>query len=55
MAIIRAIVDGERDARQLAQLRDGRCHKSEEEIAEQLSGRWRGWSGRKTGGRKRRS
>jgi transposase len=41
MAIIRAIVDGERDARRLAQLRDGRCHKSEEEIAEQLSGHWR--------------
>jgi transposase len=41
MAILRAIVDGERDARQLAKLRDGRCHKSEEEIAEQLSGHWR--------------
>jgi transposase len=41
MAILRAIVDGERDARQLAKLRDGRCHKSEEEIAEQLSGPWR--------------
>jgi len=41
MAIIRAIVGGERDARRLAQLRNGRCHKSEEEIAEQLSGHWR--------------
>ena len=41
MAILRAIVDGERDARRLAKLRDGRCHKSEEEIAEQLSGNWR--------------
>jgi transposase len=41
MAIIRAIVGGERDARQLAKLRHGRCHKSEEEIAEQLSGHWR--------------
>ncbi len=41
MAIVRAIVDGERDARQLAKLRDPRCHKSEEEIAEQLSGHWR--------------
>ena len=41
MAILRAIVDGERDARRLAKLRDGRCHKSEEEIAEQLSGHWR--------------
>lgn len=41
MAILRAIVDGERDARRLAKLRDGRCHKNEEEIAEQLSGHWR--------------
>src|SRR6266481_2674219 len=41
MAILRAIVDGERDARQLAKLRHWRCHKSEEEIAEQLSGHWR--------------
>jgi transposase len=41
MAIIRAIVGGERDARRLAQLRHGRCHKSEEEIVQQLSGHWR--------------
>jgi hypothetical protein len=41
MAIIKAIVAGERDSRKLAQLRDGRCHKSEEEIAAQLSGHWR--------------
>ena len=41
MAIVRAIADGERDARKLAQLRDRRCRKSEEEIAEQLSGHWR--------------
>jgi transposase len=41
MAILRAIVGGERDARQLAKLRDPHCHKSEEEIAEQLSGHWR--------------
>src|SRR6266853_2530956 len=41
MAILRAIVDGERDERQLAKLRHWRCHKSEEEIAEQLSGHWR--------------
>lgn len=41
MAILRAIVDGERDARNLAKLRDPRCRKSEEEIAEQLSGNWR--------------
>src|ERR1700694_5648425 len=37
MSILRAIVAGERDARKLAKLRDARCHKSEEEIAEQLS------------------
>jgi hypothetical protein len=36
-----AIVEGERDARKLAQLRDPRCRKSEEQIAEQLSGHWR--------------
>jgi transposase len=41
MKIIRAIVAGERDALRLAQLRHERCHKSEEEIAEQLSGHWR--------------
>ena len=41
MGILRAIVAGERDARKLAKLRDARCHKSEEEIAEQLSGHWR--------------
>lgn len=41
MAILRAIVGGERDARKLAKLRDRRCSKTEEEIAEQLSGYWR--------------
>jgi transposase len=41
MAILRAIVKGERDPRRLAQLRNRRCSKSEEEIAEQLSGHWR--------------
>src|ERR1700686_3760334 len=41
MAILRAIVGGERDAVKLAKLRDRRCRKSEEEIAEQLSGHWR--------------
>src|SRR5207245_6829223 len=41
MAIVRAIAAGERDARRLAKLRDRRCQKSEEEIAEQLSGHWR--------------
>jgi transposase len=41
MAIIRAIVAGERDAAKLAELRDPGCHKSAAEIAEQLSGHWR--------------
>jgi transposase len=41
MAIIRAIVDGERDPAKLAQLRDPGCRKSAEQIAEQLSGHWR--------------
>jgi len=41
MAIVRAIVAGEQDARKLAELRDPRCRKSKEEIAEQLSGHWR--------------
>ncbi len=41
LAIMKAIVGGERDARNLAKLRDPRCRKSEEEIAEQLSGHWR--------------
>jgi transposase len=41
MAIVRAIVGGERDPQQLAKLRDWRCRKSEAEIAEQLSGHWR--------------
>lgn len=41
MAILRAIAQGERDARKLARLRDPHCQKSEEEIAQQLSGHWR--------------
>jgi transposase len=41
MAIIRAIVEGRRDPMELAKLRDRRCRKSEEEIAEQLMGHWR--------------
>ncbi len=41
MAILRAIAGGERDALQLAKLRDPRCSKTEQEIAEQLSGHWR--------------
>jgi transposase len=41
LAIIRAIVAGERNPLKLAQLRDRRCRKSEAEIAEQLKGHWR--------------
>jgi transposase len=41
MAILRAIVNGERDPEKLAQLRDRRCQNSQEEIAEQLRGHWR--------------
>jgi transposase len=41
MAILRAIVGGERDPLKLAQLRDKRCRNSEQEIAEQLTGHWR--------------
>ncbi len=41
MAIMRAIIGGERDALKLAKLRNVHCSKSEEEIAEQLSGHWR--------------
>ena len=41
MAIIRAIVGGERDPRILAKMRDHRCQKSEQQIAEELTGNWR--------------
>ena len=41
MAIIRAIAEGERDARKPAHLRDPHCRKNEEEIAAQLTGHWR--------------
>ena len=41
MAIVRANVAGERDARQLAALRGKRCRKSEEEFAQYLTGNWR--------------
>jgi transposase len=41
MAILRAIAGGERDAQKLASLRDRRCSKTQQEIAEQLSGHWR--------------
>ncbi len=41
MAIVRSLVEGERDPHQLAALRDPRCRKSEAEIAEYLTGNWR--------------
>jgi transposase len=41
MAILRAIAGGERDAQKLAKLRDRRCSKTEQEIAEHLTGHWR--------------
>ena len=41
MAILRAIAAGERDAQKLAQLRDRRCNKTQQEIAQQLTGHWR--------------
>jgi transposase len=41
MAMIRSIVDGERDPRVLARLRDCRCLKSEGQIVEELTGNWR--------------
>jgi transposase len=41
LKIIRAILKGERDPVQLAQLRDPRCKHSEEEIAQALNGRYR--------------
>lgn len=41
LAIIRAIVDGERDPQILARMRDRRCRKTQEQIAEFLTGNWR--------------
>jgi len=41
MAIVRAIVAGERDPARLAAHRDPRCRKSEQQIAEYLRGNWR--------------
>jgi transposase len=41
MAIIRAILKGERDPRALAKLKDSRIHASEEEVARSLEGNWR--------------
>jgi len=40
MAIVRAIVAGERDGLKLAQFRDPHCQSSEESIAKALTGEW---------------
>ena len=40
LAIIRAILKGERDPNELAKLRDERCAKGEQAIAEDLTGKW---------------
>jgi len=41
MNIIRAIVDGQRDPISLAKMRDRRCKKNEQQIADELTGNWR--------------
>ena len=41
MAMLRAIVGGEKDPRNLAKLRDPGCQKSETEMIELLTGNWR--------------
>jgi transposase len=41
LAIIQAILAGEREPRQLAKLRHERCHRTEAEIARALHGTWR--------------
>jgi len=41
MAMVRAMVAGERDPFRLAALRDRRCRKSEAKMAEHLTGNWR--------------
>jgi hypothetical protein len=40
-AIVKAIVEGERNPVELSKLRDKRCKKSEKEIADHLTGTWR--------------
>src|SRR6185295_14906790 len=41
LAIVRAIIAGERDGVKLAQFRDPRCKSSEETIAKALTGTWK--------------
>ena len=41
LAIVAAIIDGQRNPIELAKLRDKRCKKTQEQIAEELTGTWR--------------
>ena len=41
MAILTAIIVGERDPQRLAKLRTPHCHHDEEDIAKALQGTWR--------------
>ena len=41
MAILKAILAGERDPQHLAKLRNPHCHHDEEDIAKALQGPWR--------------
>jgi len=41
MAILKAIVAGERDPQHLAQLRNPHCHHNADDIAKALQGTWR--------------
>jgi transposase len=40
MRILRAITQGQRDPKKLAELRDPNCHKTQEQIAKALEGTW---------------
>ena len=41
MAILKAILAGERDPQRLAQLRNPPCHHTEDDLATALQGTWR--------------
>ena len=41
MAILKAIIAGERDPQRLAKLRNPHCHHDEDDIAKALQGPWR--------------
>ena len=41
MAILQAIIAGERDPQRLAKLRNPHCHHTEDDIAKALQGTWR--------------